>query len=217
MDTRIQELSHDQDHTEFDPEALESKLQRNLDDGLDKMGDLLKRYLETQRTLQLQMKELSVTVKRMELVERRTISPNKGNETGHERANSAGRGQLSAGDEMASPRFPIAETVSPVQKRSTSVPHVRKSKSPKSRSVSSSSTPEQASTSPVHASTAKSRAMEASIKKKLKEIKVKEQAQKVPKQSEVKPKRQHRLEARRNDRLDQLYKEYTAKYQAPSS
>jgi flagellar motility protein MotE (MotC chaperone) len=53
--------------------------------------------------------------------------------------------------------------------------------------------------------------MDASIKKKLKEIKAKEKGLKTP---EAKQKRYRKLEERRNDRLDQLYREYTAKYQA---
>ena len=177
-------------------------------------SDLMKKYLDTQRALQLQMKEFSIALKRMELLDGSSLSPHKPHQSMPAVSEKKGREEGSS-----SPRFGV-EDGGAAPKRSTSVPHVRRPVKPqKGRSASSSNTPPLKSpASPIHPSTVKSRAMDASIKKKLKDLKAKEKSsQSFSKSPDPKPKRHRKLEARRNDRLDQLYKEYTAKYQPAQS
>ena len=197
MDQRISDLGHGK--TDGNLAEIERKLQAKVENNMEKSADLLRKYLETQRNMQNQIKELGVALKRMEWMDSRpnvsVTSEKQGNEV------------------QVSPRFPLEGK----ERRATSVPHQRRvSKSPKHRSASSSNTPPVRSpASPVHPSTAKSRAMDASIKKKLKDIKSREKSEtKSIKTPERKQQRHKRLEERRNDRLDQLYREYTAKYQS---
>jgi len=201
--TRMDAKLTDMTRTKSDPSMadLETRLRERMEESWEKSADLMRKYQETQRNMQLQIKELGVAMKRMELVEGRTAAKAP--------LNASTVSEKRGSEVLISPRFPQEESKA---RRSTSVPHVRHpAKSPKHRSVSSSNTPPLKSPgSPLHPSTAKSRAMDASVKKKLREMKAKEKG----KTPEAKQKRYRRLEERRNDRLDQLYREYTAKYQA---
>lgn len=211
MDQRIGELARTRG--EGNNEELEERLQRRIDLNTEKTADLMKKYLDTQRSLQLQMKEFSVALKRVELLDGSLTSPHKA----HQSMPSLSEKKAKDEDRI-SPRFGVDGSAGP--RRSTSVPHVRKpAKSPKGRSASSSNTPPiKSPASPIHPSTAKSRAMDASIKKKLKDLKTREKSEhSFTKSPEPKHKRHRKFEARRNDRLDQLYKEYTAKYQTAQS
>jgi hypothetical protein len=205
MDAKIGDLARAK--PDSNTADLETKLSERMEESWEKSADLMRKYMETQRNMQMQIKELGVAIKRMEWVEGRTGGIDRKGPL-----NASTVSEKRASEVLISPRFPQEESASKAR-RSTSVPHARRpTKSPKHRSVSSSNTPSVKSpASPVHPSTAKSRAMDASIKKKLKEIKAKEKGLKTP---EAKQKRYRKLEERRNDRLDQLYREYTAKYQA---
>lgn len=202
MDAKISDLAREK--SDQNGGGLEMRLRERMEESWEKSADLMRKYQETQRNMQLQIKELGVAMKRMELVEGRTAFKAP--------LNASTMSEKRGSEVLISPRFPQEDSVSQAR-RSTSVPHVRRpAKSPKHRSVSSSNTPPVKSpASPLHPSTAKSRAMDASVKKKLKEMKAKEKGGKTP---EAKQKRYRKLEERRNDRLDQLYREYTAKYQA---